>query len=211
LGGGRRLGGVTARGGRRLDGKDRPPPTLFDPPRWDEPADHEPVVVNLKRVRLERLRDFGDVWLALGLWRLLGLDELLRRVMPAGREDVPWPVVAAILAIGRLCEPSSELHIEDTWYRRTALEDLLGVAPEQVHTDRLYAGLDQMLPHKEAIERHLKGRLGDLFDLTYDLLLYDITSTYFEGECLWNPMARRGYSRDSRANSGDAIRNYAFT
>jgi len=199
------LGELTARQssgwaalGRRLDGKDRPQPTLFDPPRHDEPADDEPVLVNLKGVRLQRLRDFGDVWLALGLWRLLGLDVLLEGQMPAGREDVPWPVVAAILAVARFCEPSSELHIEDTWYRRTALEDLMGVGPEQVHTDRLYAGLDQLLPHKEAIERHLKARLGDLFDLKYDLLLYDVTSTYFEGECLANPMARRGYSRDSR-------------
>jgi hypothetical protein len=183
---------------RRLDRRERPQPSLFDPPRQDDPADDGPVLVNLKGVRLQRLRDFGDVWLALGLWRLLGLDELLRRLMPAGREDVPWPVVAAILAVARFCEPSSELHIEDTWYRRTALDDLLGVGPEQVHTDRLYAGLDALLPHKEAIERHLKGRLGDLFDLKYDLLLYDVTSTYFEGQCLGNPMARRGYSRDSR-------------
>ena len=199
------LGNLTARQesgwaalGRRLEGKARPAPSLFDPPRHDEPTDDEPVVVNLKRVRLERVRDFGDVWLAHGLWRLVGLDDLLRRLMPAGREEVPWPVVAAILVIARFCEPSSERHIEDTWYRRTALDDLLGVASEQVHTDRLYAGLDQLLPHKEAMERHLKARLGDLFDLKYDLLLYDITSTYFEGECLANPMARRGYSRDSR-------------
>ena len=183
---------------RRLDRQDRPQPSLFDPPACPVPEEGRYVWVKVKGVRLERLRDFGDVWLALGLWRLLGLDDLLSRLMPAGREDVPWPVVAAILAIARFCEPSSELHIEDTWYRRTALDDLLGIAPEQVHTDRLYAGLDQLLPHKEAIERHLKGRLGDLFDLKYDLLLYDITSTYFEGQCLANPMAKRGYSRDSR-------------
>ena len=183
---------------RRLDRKDRPQPSLFDPPPCPVPEEGRYVWVKVKGVRLERLRDFGDVWLALGLWRLLGLDDLLARVMPPGREDVPWPTVAAILAIARFCEPSSELHIEDTWYRRTALDDLLGIAPEQVHTDRLYAGLDALLPHKEAIERHLKGRLGNLFDLKYDLLLYDITSTYFEGQCLANPMARRGYSRDSR-------------
>jgi len=183
---------------RRLDGKDRPQPSIFDPPPCPVPEEGRYVWVKVKGVRLERLRDFGDVWLALGLWRLLDLDVLLSRVMPAGREDVPWPTVAAILAIARFCEPSSELHIEDTWYRRTALDDLLGIAPEQVHTDRLYAGLDALLPHKEAIERHLKGRLGNLFDLKYDLLLYDITSTYFEGQCLANPMARRGYSRDSR-------------
>jgi hypothetical protein len=183
---------------RRLDRNDRPQPTLFDPPAEPEPPEGRWVWVKVKGIRLERLRDFGDVWLALGLWRLLELDRLLAREMSAGREDVPWPTVAAILAIARFCEPSSELHIEDTWYRRTALDDLLGVAAEQVHTDRLYAGLDALLVHKEAIEQHLKARLGDLFDLKYDLLLYDVTSTYFEGQCLGNPMAKRGYSRDSR-------------
>lgn len=186
--------------GRRLDKKSRPQPSLFDPPHYDDPSDEEPVEVNLKDVRLERLRDFGDVWLALGLWRLLGLDSLLSDRMPPGREQVRWPIVAAILTIGRFCEPSSELHIEGSWYRRTALEDLLGVSPEKVHTDRLYAGLDGLLAHKPAIEKHLKERLGELFDLKYDLLLYDVTSTYFEGECRSNPMARHGYSRDSRAD-----------
>jgi transposase len=183
---------------RRLNKEQRPEPSLFDPPHYDDPTDDEPVLVKLKGVRLQRLRDFGDVWLALGLWRLLGLDTLLSGLMPDGYEDVPWPVVAAILTIARFCEPSSELHIADTWYRRTALEDLLGVRVDQVNDDRLYAGLDHLLPHKEAIERHLKERLGDLFDLDYDLLLYDVTSTYFEGECKRNPMAKRGYSRDGR-------------
>jgi hypothetical protein len=184
--------------GRRLDKKDRPAPSLFDPPAYPEPDDREPMLVKIKGIRLERSRDFGEVWLALGLWRLLGLDELLTRWMPTGREEVPWPVVASILILARFCEPSSELHIEQSWYRRTALEDLLGVPVESIYTDRLYAGLDQLLPHKPAIEAHLKQRLGDLFDLHYDLLLYDVTSTYFEGECLGNPMAQRGYSRDGR-------------
>jgi len=184
--------------GRRLDKRSRPLPSLFDPPHYDDPTDEEPVEVNLKGVRLERLRDFGDVWLALGLWRLLGLDQLLSDKMPPGREEVPWQVVAAILTMARLSEPSSELHIEDSWYRRTALEDLLGVSPQKVHTDRLYAALDGLLPHKQVIEEHLKERLGDLFDLKYDLLLYDVTSTYFEGECRGNPMAKHGYSRDNR-------------
>jgi hypothetical protein len=183
---------------RRLNKAERPQPSLFDPPHHDEPADDEPVLVKLKGLRLERLRDFGDVWLALGLWRLVGLDSLLERRTPTGREEVTWPAVAAILTIARFCEPSSELHIQDIWYRRTALEDLLGVSVEAVHTTRLYAGLDQLLPHKEAIEQHLQQRLGDLFDLQYDLLLYDVTSTYFEGECAANPLAQRGYSRDSR-------------
>jgi transposase len=183
---------------RRLNQEERPQLSLFDPPVYDEPANDEPVLVKLKGLRLERLRDFGDVWLALGLWRLVGLDALLEGRMPGGREEVSWPAVAAILAIARFCEPSSELHIEDVWYRRTALDDLLGVPVAAVHTTRLYAGLDLLLPHKEAIERHLKQRLGDLFDLKYDLLLYDVTSTYFEGECAANPLAQRGYSRDSR-------------
>lgn len=184
--------------GRRLGGQIRPEPSLFDPPHYDDPSDDEPVLVKLKDIQLQRLRDFGDVWLAWGLWRLLGLDPLLNRLMPAGRAEVPGPTVAAILTIGRFCEPSSELHIADTWYRRTALEDLLGVAVEQITDDRLYAGLDQLLPHKDAIEKHLTQRLGDLFDLKYDLLLYDVTSTYFEGQCKANPMAKRGYSRDHR-------------
>ena len=186
--------------GRTLSGqrRTRPEPSLFDPPHYDEPDDDEPVLVKLKDIHLERLRGFGDVWLAWGLWRLLELDVLLDRIMPRGREEIPWSQMAAILTIARLCEPSSELHIEDTWYRGTALDDLLGIPVDKIHTDRLYAGLDHLLPHKDELERHLRQRLGDLFDLKYELLLYDITSTYFEGQCAANPLARRGYSRDSR-------------
>ena len=186
--------------GRTLSGKrrTRPEPSLFDPPHYDEPDDDELVLVRLKDIRLERPRGFGDVWLAWGIWRLLELDVLLARIMPRGREEIPWPQMAAILTIARLCEPSSELHIEDTWYRGTALDDLLGIPAEKVHTDRLYAGLDRLLPHKDELEQHLRQRLGDLFDLKYELLLYDITSTYFEGQCAANPLACRGYSRDSR-------------
>jgi transposase len=187
--------------GQHLVGKARsrrPQRSLFDPPPWDEPTDDEPVLVRPSRVRLERTREFGDVWLAWGLWRMLGLDELLAELIPAGREEVSWATVAAILTIARFCEPSSELHIAQMWYRRTALEDLLGVPPERVHTTRLYEGLDQLLPHKEAIEQHLRTRLGELFELDCDLLLYDVTSTYFEGQCAANPLAKRGYSRDQR-------------
>jgi transposase len=184
--------------GRRLDRRQRPQPSLFDPPALQEADDHAPVLVQLKGVRLERLRDFGDAWLAWGLWRLVGLDGLLERLLPQGREDVPWPLVAAILVIARFCEPSSEFHIEHTWYRRSALEELLGVPLAKVYSDRLYQGLDVLLPHKDALEQHLKNRLGDLFALHYDLLLYDVTSTYFEGQCRGNPLAERGYSRDSR-------------
>lgn len=189
--------------GAHLDGdtqRRRPQLSLFDPPRAlsaDAPGE-EPVKVRLSGARLERLRDFGDVWLAWGLWRMLELDQLLERANEPGREEIAWGTVAAILAIARFCEPASELHIEEKWYRRTALEELLGVPPEKVHTDRLYEGLDRLLPHKETIEKHLRQRLGQLFELKCDLLLYDITSTYFEGDMQGCPIAQRGYSRDSR-------------
>ena len=184
--------------GRGLDGKAPPSPTLFDTEPDESNADEEAVWVELRGIRMERLRAFGDVWLALGLWRLLELDELLTKLMPEGREDVPWATVAAILAIARLCRPKSELHIETTWYRDTALDDLLGVPAAKVHTDRLYAGLDEILLHKEAIEKHLRGRVGELFAPRQELLIYDVTSTYFEGQCEHNPMAKRGHSRDHR-------------
>jgi transposase len=187
--------------GRHLDNgatDRRPQLSLFDPPRRDVPCDDEPVLVRLSGVRLERLRDFGDVWLAWGLWRMLRLDALLDELIEPGREEIPWGTVAAILAIARFCEPSSELHIEEKWYARTALEDLLGVAPEKVHTDRLYDGLDKVLPLKEGFEKHLRRRFGELFELKCDLLLYDVTSTYFEGDMEGCAIAKHGYSRDSR-------------
>lgn len=86
---------------RRLNKEQRPQPSLFDPPHYDDPTDDEPVLVKLKGIRLQRLRDFGDVWLALGRWRLLGLDTLLGGSMPTGQEEVSWATVAAILTIGR--------------------------------------------------------------------------------------------------------------
>lgn len=181
----------------KLNGEPIADPSLFEPKDLAGDENHFEVV-RVKGVQLERLRDFGDVYLALILWRLLGLDKLLAQLMPSGREEVPWTVMSAILTIARFCEPSSELHIEDTWYRRTALADLLDVKAAQVHTDRLYAAMDRLLPHKYAIENHLRGRLGRLFDIKYDLLLYDVTSTYFEGDAAGNPMAQRGYSRDHR-------------
>jgi transposase len=156
------------------------------------------IAVHLERVRLERPRTFGAVWLGWTLWQALKLDRVCAELLPAGRETVPWSVMAAILVLARLCEPSSELHIAEDWYRGTALEDLLEVPSEQVNDDRLYRALDRLLPQKEALERHLTARLGTLFALDYDLLLYDVTSTYFEGLAAANPQAQRGYSRDHR-------------
>ncbi len=156
------------------------------------------VAVRLDRVRLERGRAFGDVWLAWTLWRALRLDAVCADLLPEGREAVPWSTMAAVLVMARLCEPSSELHIAERWYGRTALEDLLGLPAEQVNDDRLYRALDRLLPHKTALEQHLRTRLGELFALDYDLLLYDVTSTYFEGLAEANPLAQRGHSRDHR-------------
>ena len=160
----------------------------------------EPISVRLDRVRVERGRRFGDVWLGWVLWRALDLDRFCAEHLIAGRERVAWSAMAAILVIARLCEPSSALHIAEDWYRRTALDDLLGVPAERVNDDRLYRALDRLLPHKEALEAHLKERLGALFGLDYELLLYDVTSTYFEGQAEGNALAKRGYSRDHRAD-----------
>lgn len=155
------------------------------------------VAVRLDRVRLERSRSFGAVWLGWFLWRALKLDEVLAALLASKRETVSWSEVMAILVIGRLCEPSSELHVAERWYRTTALEDLLGVTTEDIYDERLYRALDRLLPHKQTLEKHLVKRLGELFDLDYDLLLYDVTSTYFEG--IADPsIAKRGYSRDHR-------------
>ncbi len=170
------------------------------PGLFDEPLPTEPVTVVPSRLRLERGRRFGDVWLAWKLWQALGLDTWLEARLPRGREDVPWGLMAAVLVIARLCEPSSELHIAEDWFRRTALGDLLGLPEAKVNDDRLYRSLDRLLPHKDALETHLKERLGTLFKLEYDLLLYDITSTYFEGQANGNTLAARGYSRDHRSD-----------
>jgi transposase len=167
---------------------------LFDTPPAAEPT----VAVRVDRVRVERARAFGNVWLAWTLWRALRLDELCSTLLPRGREAIPWAEMAAVLVIARLCEPSSELHIAEDWYRTTALEDLLGIPAERIEDHRLYRTLDRLLPHKAAIEQHLRQRLGELFALEYDLLLYDVTSTYFEGLAPHNALAARGYSRDHR-------------
>src|SRR4026208_355285 len=160
----------------------------------------EPISVRLDRVRVERGRRFGRVWLGWVLWRALDLDRFCAEHLIAGRERVAASRVAAIRGLARLCEPSSELHIAEDWYRRTALDDLLGVPAERVNDDRLYRALGRLLPHKEALEAHLKERLGALFGLDYELLLYDVTSTYFEGQAEGNALAKRGSSRDPRAD-----------
>jgi|ETNmetMinimDraft_26_1059896.scaffolds.fasta_scaffold23403_1 transposase len=188
-----------ARLGRSLAGEPEPAYPLFAQLEASEPVPAT-VEINVRSVRVERSRRFGDVYLGLVLWRTLGFDDLFARLLPAGREDVPWGMVAAIVTISRFCNPSSELHIADDWYRSTALEQLINVAAKSVGKDRLYRAHDRVLPLKEAIEIHLKKRFTTLFDAKYDLLLYDVTSTYFEGEAAGNEQAQRGHSRDKRSD-----------
>jgi transposase len=157
------------------------------------------VEVNAAGVRVENCRQFGGPWLALELIRRLQLDEFLQRTIPEGREHVPWSLSALILVISRLLEPASELYAAEQWYPKTALPELLGVPVERVDDNRLYRALDELLPHKERLQIHLKQRLGALFALEYDILLYDVTSTFFEGKADF-PLAQRGYSRDQRSD-----------
>ena len=119
--------------------------------------------------------------------------------MPSGQEHVAWWRSALILVVARLCHPSSELYVSEQWYPKSAMPQLLGVPTDRVDDNRLYRTLDQLLPHKEKLEIHLKNRMGQLFDLEYDLLMYDITSTYFEGPANFD-LAQRGYSRDQRSD-----------
>jgi transposase len=158
------------------------------------------VAVRLKGVRLERSRQFGDGYLALALWRGTGLARLCAELLPSGKEHVPWEKMAAVLVAARLCEPSSELHIAEDWFRRTALGDLLQLDAAQVNKDRLYRALDLLLEHKAELEAHLARRCGELFAIDNEVLLYDVTSTYFEGQAKANPLAQRGYSRDHRSD-----------
>jgi Transposase DDE domain len=158
------------------------------------------VEVDPTGVRVERVRDFGQYWLGLHLIETLGLVAFLETVVDRGREEVPWSAMALVLILLRLVDPASELRIAEHLFERSALSDLLGIPVAKVNDDRLYRTLDQLLPHKAALEKHLTERLGQLFDLDYDLLLYDITSTYFEGASADNPAARFGYSRDKRSD-----------
>jgi hypothetical protein len=154
--------------------------------------------IDLKGVRVERMRQFGRVYLGLALWRRLGLRELLGELLSNGREEVNWETVACVLSLARFCAQESELGVAERWYSDTALEDLLGVAPEQINEARLYRGLDALRAHKDALCGHLLKRYQDWFGVRIEFLLYDVTSSFFEGQALGNTLAARGYSRDGR-------------
>jgi transposase len=172
-----------------------------------EPPANDPDVarVLVKKVRLERPRQFGNCFLALELWRRLGLEEFWQAQLDQEPAEVPWSRVAAVLAINRLCAPGSELAIEQRWYPTTALDDLLQIPPASVNDNRLYRCLDRLIPHKTELERHLRERYGELFGAEFDVLLYDLTSTYVEGAGEKDPMLQRGYSRDHRADCKQVV------
>ena len=166
--------------------------------------DPDVVHVRLGKVGWTNARAFGDVWLGLQLWKKVGLDEIVARHIPRGRETAPPATMVAIEVIARLCigqgGETSELGLAEHGYGRTALEDLLGVPDEAVTKDRLYRTLDALLSAKEPIEGELKEQLGELFSLNFDLLLCDMTSSFFEGLAEDNELAERGYSREHRSD-----------
>jgi transposase len=168
------------------------------PSEAEAPDDPNVARVLVKKVRVERRRRFGDCYLGWELWKRLQLDEFLAPHIDGDDADVPWSRVAAVLAINRLCDPGSELAVEQHWYPSTALEDLLHIEKGKINDTRLYRCLDRLLPLKTQIEQHLKQRYGELFQAEFDVLLYDLTSTYVEGMGEENPMMKRGYSRDHR-------------
>jgi transposase len=169
------------------------------PAHVQAPADDPQVArILVNRVRLERSRQFGACYLGLALWKRLGLDQFFATLLDQTEADVAWSKVVAVLAINRLCAPGSELSVEQRWYPATALDDLLEIAEGKINDTRLYRCLDRILPHKTKLERHLKQRYGELFGAQFDVLLYDLTSSYVEGAAENNPMMRRGYSRDHR-------------
>jgi transposase len=182
----------------------RPPtprtPELFDGKPGPDTKPGLWELVDLSRIEVGRVREFGSVFLGLSLWRRLGLHELLESLIEPGREEVAWADVAAVLTVGKFCGQASELGIAESWYARTALEDIAGIPAEVVNDDRLYRALDKVGAHKDRLCEHLMERYRSWFGVDFEFLLYDVTSTYFEGLAEGNEKAARGYSRDHRGD-----------
>lgn len=157
-------------------------------------------VANLGALRTERVRDFGEVWLGLALWHRLGLHRLLEGLIEPGKEEVSWAQIAAVLTVARFCAQPSELGIAEHWYERTALEDITGIPLSRINDDRLYRGLDVLGAHKDQLCAHLMQRNESWFGIDFEFLIYDVTSTFFEGQAQANEKAARGYSRDQRSD-----------
>jgi transposase len=163
------------------------------------PADAlDSVQVRLSGLELRRPRIFGNCWLACELWHQLGLDEFWQERLPEGREGVSWEKVLRLLVVNRLIDPGSELRVHRQWFVDSAMDELLETDFAVAEKDRLYRCLDRVLAHKQELFVWLKQKWAELFKADFEVLLYDLTSTYFEGEMEQNPKARRGYSRDGR-------------
>jgi transposase len=170
------------------------------------PADAmDSVQVKLSEMKLERARPYGNCWLGCEPWRQLQLDRFWSERLPRGRESVAWPQVLELLAVNRLIDPGSEFRLHRQWFDQSAMDVLLDQDFAVAEKDRLYRCLDRVLEHKQELFVHLQQRWKDLFDAEFDLLLYDLTSTYMEGEAEQNPKARYGYSRDKRPDCKQVV------
>lgn len=154
--------------------------------------------VKLSGLELRRARPFGNCWLGCALWRQLELDRFWENRLPDGREAVSWEKVLQLLVVNRLIDPGSEWRLHRQWFVASAMDELLGVDFTVAEKDRLYRCLDRLLPHKQELFVWLRQKWADLFHADFEVLLYDLTSTYFEGDMEENPKAKRGYSRDGR-------------
>ena len=163
------------------------------------------VGLRVAELRLLRPRAFGDCWLGCELWNELHLGEFFSPLIDDQRADVAWHQVLQLLVVNRLVDPGPEFRVHRLWFDRSAMDELLGVDARIADKDRLYRCLDRILPHKDALCLHLRERFKTLFDSSYDVLLYDLTSTYFEGMCERIPMAKHGYSRDGRPDCRQVV------
>ena len=163
------------------------------------------VQVKLQEMELRRPRAFGNYWLGCELWRQLGLDAFWQARLGEGREEVPWAKVLELLVVSRLASPGSEFRLHRQGFDQSAMGDLLGTGFAVAEKDRLYRCLDRILPHKAALFAHLRERWQELFQARFDVLLYDLTSTYIEGEGEQIPKAQHGYSRDHRGDCRQVV------
>jgi hypothetical protein len=170
------------------------------------PADAlDAIAVRLSEMQLHRPRSFGDCWLGCWLWRQLNLDQFWQDRLQNSRGDTQWSKVLQLLVINRLIDPGSEFRVHRQWFDRSAMDELLAVDFKVATKDRLYRCLDRILEHKRQFFSHLRRQWQDLFSASFDVLLYDLTSTYFEGLCEQNPKAKHGYSRDRRPDCRQVI------
>jgi hypothetical protein len=171
---------------------------LFTDRDASAPNDPDVVEVRLSSLAVTTPRRFGDAWAACQLWEELGLRQFWQTALADEAGDVPWEKVLELLAVNRLLAPRSELFVHEKWFPQTAMETLLDTDARVADKDRLYRCLDRLGAHQPALEQHLAQKWKDLFGATFDVLLYDLTSTYFEGAAEAVPKAQRGYSRDHR-------------